>query len=272
LENSLKYFKNLYSKIAANSENHLFNFLNIKYGLCSKDYYLKDNLIFNTKEIQEIEFFFKDLSSGIPFEYIVNQASFYDSEFFVDERVLIPRPETELIIDYFKSLKTNKNFNIIDAGTGSGCIGISIANLCNQNMVFGVDKYLTSIEIAKINKNKLNANNFKLLVGDWLLPFKKNSIDIVISNPPYITEDDEHLMHLKHEPLTSLVSTDNGLNDIKTIIKQSKKVLKTSGKLIIEHGFNQAQDIENILKDYNYRNIFNIKDYQGHQRIIVAEL
>ena len=230
------------------------------------------NLIFNTKEIQEIECFFKDLSSGVPFEYIVNQASFYDSEFFVDERVLIPRPETELIIDYFKSLKTNKNFNIIDAGTGSGCIGISIANLCNQNIVFGVDKYLRSIEIAKINKNKLNANNFKLLVGDWLLPFKKNSIDMVISNPPYITEDDEHLKHLKHEPLTSLVSTDNGLKDINNIIKQSKQVLKKSGKLIIEHGFNQAQDIENILKDYNYRNIFNIKDYQDHQRIIVAEL
>ena len=242
-------------------------------------FYLKEKLHFSDKDIlihndrlltkveeNLIEDFFKQKKEGIPLDYILNSTKFYDSDFYVDSRVLIPRPETELLVDYVV-----KNFKdamkVLDAGTGSGCIGISIALKKSNFKVYGSDFSKNALDVASINKSKLNVGNYFLVNANWLSCFKNESFDLILSNPPYIAENDSHLDNLIHEPKIALTSSEAGLSDIKKIIQESSKVLKRGGVLIIEHGYNQEDQVKNLLKDNYFLDIFNIKDYQGLPRI-----
>ena len=184
----------------------------------------------------------------------------------MDSRVLIPRPETELLVDYVvKNFKDT--MKVLDAGTGSGCIGISIALKKSNFKVYGSDFSKNALDVASINKSKLNVGNYFLVNANWLSCFKNESFDLILSNPPYIAENDSHLDNLIHEPKIALTSSEAGLSDIKKIIQESSKVLKGGGVLIIEHGYNQEDQVKNLLKDNYFLDIFNIKDYQGLPRI-----
>ena len=247
-------------------------------------FYLKEKLLFNDKEIyldketelnkeqqNLIQEFIEKKKDGIPLDYILNSTKFYENDFYVDSRVLIPRPETEILVDYI-----NNNFcsslKVLDAGTGSGCIGISLA-LKNSNFdVYGSDYSEDSLSVASINKNTLSAKNFSLVHANWLSCFKKNSFDLIVTNPPYIADQDPYLEDLKHEPNKALVATDKGLGDIKLIVKQSTKALKRGGMLILEHGYQQQEEVKNILKGNHFSDITNLKDFQALPRITLGTL
>ena len=123
------------------------------------------------------------------------------------------------------------------------------------------------MDVALINRNKLNVGNFFLVNANWLSCFKNRSFDLILSNPPYIAENDSHLDNLIHEPKIALTSSEAGLSDIKKIIQESSKILKRWGVLIIEHGYNQEVQVKDLLKDNYFSDIINIKDYQGLPRI-----
>jgi release factor glutamine methyltransferase len=161
---------------------------------------------------------------------------------------------------------------VLDAGTGSGCIGISIALKNPSFQVYGSDYSEDALNIALINKNNLNVDNFSLVHADWLSSFKKEYFDLIVANPPYIADQDPHLENLKHEPNQALVANDNGLGDIRLIVEQSTKVLKRGGMLMLEHGFQQQEEVENILKMNHFSDISNLKDFQGLPRITLATL
>ena len=247
-------------------KKELVFYLKEKLFLKHKDIYLNKEKIFTDSEDILIENFIKKKQEGIPLDYILNSTKFYEEEFYVDERVLIPRPETELLVDYINNYDFPRKIKILDAGTGSGCIGISIAIKNPKFEVYGSDYAINSLHVAKINKKNLDVANFHLIQADWLCCFDEKSFDVIISNPPYIAEEDPHLNDLKHEPYQALVASNHGLGDIQKITQQSTKILKREGMLIFEHGFNQSNDVKNIFEENGFTNIKLIKDFQNHPR------
>ena len=247
-------------------------------------FYLKEKLLFNDKDIyldKEIELnkeqqsliqeFIDKKKDGIPLDYILNSTKFYENNFYVDSRVLIPRPETEILVDYVNN-HFSSSMKVLDAGTGSGCIGISIALKNPSFQVYGSDYSNEALNVAHTNKNKLNVENFSLIYADWLSCFKKESFDLIVTNPPYIADQDPHLENLKHEPNKALVAKDNGLGDIRLIVEQTTKVLKRGGMLILEHGYQQQEEVENIFKRNHFLDIANLRDFQELPRITLGTL
>ena len=249
----------------------LIFFLKDRLGLSDTSIFI-DEYSLSTKEENLIKEFIKLKSKGFPLDYILQNTPFYKDDFYVDHRVLVPRPETELLVDYINGLNLKPGMKILDAGTGSGCIGISIAKYNPSVTVYAIDYSPGAIEVAQINKQNKLLNNFYLINSDWLNCIQEKTINILVSNPPYIAPSDPHLENLKYEPIEALVSDDNGLKDFKTITKQAKNVLTPDGMLIFEHGYNQSMNVENILIESGFKNIFLMKDHQSQPRITSARL
>ena len=252
-------------------KNEFIFFLKEKLHFNDAEIYISSDKVLTVEDENLIKAFIKQKNEGIPLDYILNSSKFYEYEFFVDSRVLIPRPETEIIVDYVNN-HFSSPIKVLDAGTGSGCIGISIALKNPSFQIYGSDYSEEAIDVASINKNNLSVKNFLLIHSNWLSCFKIQCFDLVISNPPYIAEGDPHLEELVHEPDIALVSKDRGLFSIKKIVEQSSKVLKKGGILIIEHGYDQQDDVESIFKKNNFSKIVNLKDLQSLPRITIGTL
>lgn len=267
---NLNYFKNKVADTWPNDHEISKEFIfYLKEVLDLKDtaIYIDRDYLLSNDEQGAIEEFINHKKNGVPLDYILKKSFFYGNEFLVDKRVLIPRPETELLVDYINNLKFLDDIKILDAGTGSGCIGISIA-IDNPNIeVYGLDYSAKSIEVANANKNYFELNNFFLIHSDWLSSIKDRSIDIVVSNPPYIDSEDKHLRDLIHEPISALVASEGGLGDFKVISYQASLKLKKGGILIFEHGYQQASYVSNIMRENGFNNIESFKDHQSHLRI-----
>ena len=270
MSSNLNFYKNKVADIWPNDQEiskefifYLKEYLNLKDASIYVD---KDYLLSNDEQ-EGIEEFIKHKKDGLPLDYILKKSFFYGNEFLVDQRVLIPRPETELLVDHINTLNFPDNIKILDAGTGSGCIGISIA-MHNPNVqVYGLDYSAKSLEVAKANKNYFELNNFSLIHSDWLSSIKDRSIDFIVSNPPYIDSQDIHLKDLIHEPASALVASDRGLGDFKVISQQASLKLRKDGVLLFEHGYEQASEVSKIMKKNGFNKIETFKDHQSHPRI-----
>ena len=252
-------------------KNEFIFFLKEKLHFNDGEIYISSDKVLTVEDEDLIKAFIKQKNEGIPLDYILNSSKFYEYEFFVDSRVLIPRPETEIIVNFVNS-HFSSPIQVLDAGTGSGCIGISIALKNPSFQIYGSDYSEDAIDVASINKNKLGVKNFLLIHANWLSCFKTKCFDLVISNPPYIAEGDSHLEKLVHEPNIALVSKEKGLFSIKKIVEQSRKVLKKGGMLMIEHGYDQQDDVGSIFKKYNFSKIENLKDLQSLPRITLGTI
>ncbi len=239
--------------------------------------YMNDDDNLNSEE--EIEFFrlINNLKKGIPLAYVLGYKDFYNTKFFVNNDVLIPRQDTEIIISKVIELgdsifKKYGSTTIIDAGSGSGCIGLSIAaERQNWNIIL-TEKYKKAFEILYKNYINNHYNNCTLVMCDWLSAFNKNIADIVISNPPYIKKGSLNIQDSvkDYEPEYALYSEDNGLYDIKKIIKESRKALKKDGLLILENGFDQSLAVSEILQDNYFKDIDTILDYNNIKRFTLS--
>ena len=231
----------------------------------------QDSSKFTQSQTSKIEDIAKSLEEGYPRDYLIGNSEFYGKKYFVDQRVLIPRPETEVLIDILKSLNLADGSILCDLGTGSGCIGISLAMLNENFIVFGVDISEDAIRVARKNNLTHRKKNFFLIQSNWASCFQKNSIDCIISNPPYIDKDDSHLGELEYEPSSALVANLHGLEAFEIISQQAKKLLKKGGLILFEHGFDQSEDIENIIYKNELKLIKKIKDLSGNDRGILAK-
>ena len=230
---------------------------------------LEDEYHLSNAEILKTDAFFSSYLAGIPLDYILNESEFLGYKFYVDSRVLIPRPETELIVDWVLDLSLNKNSTILEVGTGSGCIAISIC-LKNKNLkILATDISDEALEVAALNREKHHAYNVTIIQSNWMSCLRKNSLDLVISNPPYLKPNDAHLEDLQNEPLVALIS-ENGSQSFHDIAIQAMFSLKPGGKIIFEHGYSQAIEVSNILKDYGFKNVVSKKDFQGLDRYTYA--
>ena len=211
--------------------------------------------------------------SDIPLSYVLKKHSFYNHEFFVDENVLIPRSETENIIDQIitkgdKLFRDMKRCNFLDAGCGSGCVGITLAIERPNWNIFLSDINMNAINVAKKNSHLLSHQDIKFICGDWLKPFKPKSFDFIFSNPPYIASSDQRIDKsvLDNEPHSALFSGVDGLNDIKKIIQSSRKILSYQGVLLMENGIDQSGKIRRLLQANDFTDISVHMDYNGHGR------
>ena len=228
-------------------------------------------------QLIKFNFFFDSLQDGVPLAYVLGNQFFYKYKYYVNHNVLIPRPETEIIISEIinrgdQIYKPKKNFNVIDAGSGSGCIGLSIASERNEWNVILSEKSLGASKVLNKNYQSEYRENCFLVMSDWLSAFKEDTADMIVSNPPYIEtnciEIDKSVSN--YEPAEALFSPDEGLSDIKRIISESKKVLRKDGLLFIENGFDQSEKVVEILKENYYEDIDIILDYNNIKRFTVS--
>ncbi|MFN8576467.1 MAG: peptide chain release factor N(5)-glutamine methyltransferase [Candidatus Sericytochromatia bacterium] len=216
-----------------------------------------------------------------PIQYIFNQAFFRNYEFYVDNRVLIPRPETELLIDeviniYNKNFSLSESINIVDIGSGSGAIAISLALEIDKSKIYSVDISKDALEVAQKNKDKYKVKNLEFIHGDKLKPFDNKDIkfDILVSNPPYIKYDDYINLDknvLDFEPKLALLNEDEeGLGFYKYFAENARKYLKEKSFVIFEIAYHQGNQVADILKKNRYKNVKIIKDYAKIDRMVSA--
>jgi len=208
--------------------------------------------------------------SGVPIAYITGTREFWSRDFKVSSAVLIPRPDTELLIELSLDLmRDNSAGKIIDLGTGSGIIGITLAAELPQAEIIATDMSLVALEIAKENAQFHQVNNIHFSQNNWLENITITDFDLIISNPPYIAQDDIHLTQgdVRFEPQTALVSENNGLKDIESILKSAQSHLNRAGHVLIEHGYNQQQSVQALFDDYGYVNIKTHTDLANNPRV-----
>ncbi len=205
-----------------------------------------------------------------PIAYITGRREFWSREFIVSPDVLIPRPDTELLIELsLKLISTNEPIKLIDQGTGSGVIAITLAAERPMSRVIAVDQSAKALEIAHSNAERHQIGNVSFRQSDWFENINDSDFDLVISNPPYIAAEDPHLKQgdVRHEPKNALISADHGLEDIAILARQSLQHLRPGGHLLIEHGYNQGDAVQAIFNQYGYCNIANHTDLSGNPRV-----
>lgn len=226
----------------------------------------------------------KKLEHGVPLAYVMGKQGFWKHDFVVNEHTLIPRPDTEILVDTVLQLSKNslsKNtqnspISVLDLGTGSGCIAISLAAEYPAWQITAIDYSQQALRVAEMNKQQIGVNNVTLLQGDWYTPLvdttnsePQDSIkfDIIVSNPPYIDPQDPHLSLLTDEPITALTAQNHGMADIEHIIANANHHLKNDGLLAIEHGFDQAEQVRALFTAFDFTEINTVKDFGGNDRV-----
>ena len=210
-----------------------------------------------------------------PVAYIIGRKEFRSEDFFVDKKSLIPRPETELLIDPIVKIFKNKNLFFLDIGVGSGCIIFSILKELNYSKGIGIDICKKAVLNAKINLNRFNLKNRVKLLNKSVDQVLNKKFDLVVSNPPYIVKRDINRLAndiRRFEPKVALDGGNDGLDVIKKVIYKSKEILKLKGVLALEIGRGQYFSVARILKENNFRQTRIVKDYQNNIRCIFSTL
>jgi release factor glutamine methyltransferase len=216
----------------------------------------------------------KQRQQGTPIAYITGQREFWSREFKVSPDVLIPRPDTELLIELSLPLiSKDKSCKLIDLGTGSGAIAVTLATERPYAQVIATDSSEAALKIAKQNADHYHCRNLRLVHSFWFEQIADTDFDLVVSNPPYIASNDLHLQQgdLRFEPQSALVSEDNGLKDISLIAESACKHLKEGGFLLIEHGYNQQPQVQAIFESFDYANIQTHTDLGGNPRVTIGQ-
>jgi len=212
--------------------------------------------------------------SGEPIAYLVGKRGFHEIELYVAPGVLIPRPETEILIEIAlrEIQKLNRPVNILDLGTGSGAIALAIAHSAPQTIVTATDQSLEALAIAKMNADQLGfSDRVQFAQGSWYEALKEAiQFDVILSNPPYIAAGDSHLSEgdLRFEPASALTDGASGLSCLEAIILQVHPYLKPGGLVAVEHGFDQSDAVVNLMKAAQLQEIQVHKDLAGHCRAV----
>ena len=210
----------------------------------------------------------------LPVQYILGYEEFYGRRFEVNKAVLIPRPETErLVEECIKRLTETNGKYVLDIGAGSGAIGVSIAKELPNTKVLACDLSEDALEVAKLNAEKLEATNIKFIKSDVFSEIKYKEFDLIVSNPPYIPQEEYENLQVEvklHEPQMALTDTKDGYYFYKKISREAPNYLKSGGVLAFEVGYNQSEEIKLFMEKQGFKNVVVIKDYEGIDRMVIG--
>ncbi len=211
---------------------------------------------------------------GEPVAYLLGQQEFYGMVYSVTPEVLIPRPDTETLVEAaLAHIPADKPSRVLDLGTGSGAIAIAIAAHRPRALVTAVDRSHEALKVAAENAAKLGTNNLKLFQSDWFSGLSGDRFDVIVSNPPYVAEGDPHLQQgdLRFEPQTALASGPDGLNDIRIILENAPAYLLPGGWLLLEHGYDQPAKVASMMLNAGWKQVSHATDLAGIERVTLGK-
>jgi release factor glutamine methyltransferase len=226
------------------------------------------------QQITDFATLIKQRQQGTPIAYLTGTREFWSRAFKVTADVLIPRPDTELLIELsLELIPKNQAVKLIDLGTGSGIIAVTLAAERPNAHVIAVDASVAALVVAKHNAQHHQLTNIEFYQSDWFCNVPNALFDLVISNPPYIDPNDEHLQQgdVRFEPKTALIASNHGLSDIEMIANTARHYLKPAGHLLIEHGYNQAAQVQAIFNALAYDKVQSYRDLSGQFRVTYGQ-
>ncbi len=236
--------------------------------ILNSNYELKNGSLIKFKNL------IQQRSIGTPISYLIGKKNFWNYEFKINNNVLIPRPDTELIIQETLKLMKNKNkLRLLDIGTGSGCIILTLLKELKGFSGIGIDICKKSVDLAKINRNKLGLKNCVKFLKSDIDNFNYGKYDLIISNPPYIKKLSLKYLEkdvVNFEPYLALNGGIDGLSEIRRVINKSSELIKKNGRLVLEIGFNQKNDVKKLLLNKGFYINEVIKDLAKNNRCIVS--
>ncbi len=215
----------------------------------------------------------KQRLSGQPVAYLIGRRDFWSLELNICTDVLIPRPDTERLVELaLEKIPNHAKWKIADLGTGSGAIALAIASERPNCHIYAVDRSPYALAIARSNAKQLEINNIEFIKGSWLEQLSGELFDMIVSNPPYIPEKDIHLTQgdVRFEPGSALISGRDGLDDIRIIISTAPSSLKDHGWLLLEHGYDQGDAVRKLLAQGNYKHVTTFQDFGGNDRVTLG--
>jgi release factor glutamine methyltransferase len=224
----------------------------------------------STAQVAEFKALVTRRRAGEPIAYIVGTREFFSLEFKVTPAVLIPRPETELLVEFaFEFVGPDEACRVLELGTGSGCVAISIARQRPRAHIVAVDHSAEALAVARENAARHATPNLEFLLSDWFAALALQRFDLIVANPPYVAAGDSHLKEgdLRFEPATALVAGGDGLDCIRAIVAAAPRHLQPGGWLAFEHGYDQAVRCRELLSETGFAAVFSRQDHAGIERL-----
>jgi release factor glutamine methyltransferase len=222
----------------------------------------------DVQQARAVERLYARRQQGEPVAYITGEREFYSLDFAVGPSVLIPRPETELLVALALQALEGRGGRVLDLGTGSGAVAVAIAHHAPDAEVWAVDASEKALDMARINIDRHRVN-VRLVRSDWFSRIAAERFDVIVGNPPYVGADDPHLREgdLRYEPRDALVSGTDGLDAVRAIVAQAPRHLEAGGQLYLEHGWDQAERCRDLLAACGFQHVESWADLAGIPRV-----
>ncbi|MCG9581821.1 peptide chain release factor N(5)-glutamine methyltransferase [Vibrio tubiashii] len=230
--------------------------------------------ILEAEQLSDFQNLLQRRLSGEPIAYITGEREFWSLPLKVSPTTLIPRPDTERLVEVALDKVSLSQGDILDLGTGTGAIALALASELPSRKVWGIDLKTDAQQLAQSNATALNLTNTQFLAGSWFEPIPSGTeFALIVSNPPYIENEDPHLTQgdVRFEPLSALVAEEKGLADIRHIATQARSYLINEGWLMFEHGFEQGEAVRNLLLSLGYDQVETYKDYGDNDRVTIGQ-
>ncbi|PIF21683.1 peptide chain release factor N(5)-glutamine methyltransferase [Candidatus Pantoea floridensis] len=232
-----------------------------------------DDAELDERQQQQLKALLARRVNGEPIAHLVGEREFWSLPLRVSDATLIPRPDTEVLVEQALAHLPVTAKSLLDLGTGTGAIALALASERPQCQVIGCDRIPAAVELAQDNAQRLHINNAHFMLSHWFSDLPAQRFDLIVSNPPYIDAADEHLQQgdVRFEPLSALVADDQGLADLRFIIHTAPQWLQPGGWLLLEHGWQQGAAVRAMMMQHNYQMVSTVDDYGGNPRVTLGQ-